>query len=227
MATIINFTRGDSGTISAQINDALGVGYDLSLVDKATLSVRASAAATTYQFQVSGNLPGGATGIITFTMLPRYTGYLKVDANGDPALVTGLAGVQGGAGTLAAGTYYYRVSALNWRGETLACAEVASAAIVDNKSVDLSWDAVPGAASYKVYGRTTGAELYIANPTTNSYTDTGVITPAGALPTADTTRMAAGTYKYDIELQWSGGATTYTPLNSDFVLAADITIKTP
>lgn len=227
MSQILSWTRGDSGTISAQINDSGGTGFDLSLVDKATLSVKTAATATTYQFQVSGNLPGGATGIITFTMLPRYTGYLIRNSDGTAGLVTNLAGVQGGAGTLAAGTYYYRVSATNWRGETLACAEVASAAIADNKSVDLSWDAVTGAAAYKVYGRTTGAELLIATTTTNSYTDTGAVTPAGALPTADTTAMSAGSYVYDVELQWSSGATIYTPLSSTFVLAADITISTP
>lgn len=225
MAEIINFTRGDSGTISLQVNNAAGTGYDLTLVDKATLSVRATAAATTYQFQVSGNLPGGATGLITFTMLPRYTGYLTVDANGDPVSVTGLTGAEA-AGTLAAGTYYHRVSALNWRGETLACTEVGTAITITH-GVKLDWTAVTGASSYKIYGRTTGAELYIATATTNTYTDSGAITPVGALPTADTTRMAAGTHYYDVELQWSSGATIYTPVNSTFVLAADITISTP
>ncbi len=227
MATIINWTRGDSGTISAQINDSGGTGYDLSLVDKATLSVKAAATDTDYEFQVSGNLPGGATGIITFTMLPRHTGYLIRNSDGTAGLVENLAGVQGGAGTLAAGTYYYRVSATNWRGETLACAEVASAAIVDNKAVDLTWDAVTGASAYKVYGRTTGAELLIATVTTNSYSDTGAVTPAGALPTADTTAMSAGSYVYDIELQWSSGATIFSPIISTFILANDITISTP
>ena len=227
MATIISYTRGDSGTISLQVNDALGVGYELSLVDKATLSVRASAAATTYQFQVSGNLPGGATGIITFTMLPRYTGYLTVNSDGEPLSVTNLTGAEA-AGTLAASTYYHRVSALNWRGETLACTEVGTA-IAINKGVKLDWTAVTGASSYKIYGRTTGAELLIATVTapTVTYTDSGAITPAGALPTADTTRMAAGTHYYDVELQWSSGATIYTPVNSTFVLASDITIDTP
>jgi len=227
MSQIISYTRGDSGTISCQINDSAGDGYDISLVDKATLSVKSATTDTTYQFQVSGNLPGGATGLITFTMLPRYTGYLTVNSSGEPLSVTGLTGAEA-AGTLAAGTYYHRVSALNWRGETLACTEVGTA-ITINHGVELDWTAVTGASSYKVYGRSTGAELYIATVTapTVTYTDSGAITPSGALPTADTTRMSAGTYYYDVELQWSSGATIYTPLNSTFVLAADITVSTP
>ena len=227
MVDIINFRRGDSGTISAQINDANGAGYDLSAVDKATLSVRSSVTAATYQFQVSGNLPGGATGLITFTMLPRYTGYLTVDSNGNPASITGLT-LSDAAGTLTTGTYYYRVSATNWRGETLACTEV-SHAITGPAGVKLDWDAIAGASSYKIYGRSTGAELLMATVVTPTitFTDDGSITPSGALPAADSTRMIAATHYYDVELQWSAGATIYTPISSTFILTADITTSTP
>ena len=76
---------------------------------------------------------------------------------------SGLALVEG-TGTLGAATYYYRVSAITASGETLACAEV-SLAIAATHGVDLTWDAVSGATGYRVYGRSTGAELLIAEVT--------------------------------------------------------------
>jgi hypothetical protein len=103
---------------------------------------------------------------------------------------TGLAVVTSGS----AGTthYYYRVSALGVSGETLACTEVAiltgNASLSSSNFNRLSWNAVTGATSYKVYGRATGAELYMVTVTSPAYDDKGaVVTPAGALPTANTT----------------------------------------
>jgi hypothetical protein len=98
-----------------------------------------------------------------------------------------------GTGTLAAGTYYYRVSALNDIGETLASPET-NFTIPINTGVNVNWGAVTGATSYKVYGRSTGAELLIATVTgATTYLDNGsVVTPAGALPTVNTT----GTTRY-------------------------------
>lgn len=97
-------------------------------------------------------------------------------------------------GTLAAATYYYRVSALDANGETLASPETSQVTTGATSTVTVNWGAVPGATGYKVYGRTTGAELLIAtvgNVTT--YTDTGSVTPAGALPTENTTSQFAAT----------------------------------
>lgn len=94
-----------------------------------------------------------------------------------------------GAGTLGTATYYYRVSAINDAGETLASTET-SLAIVGPAGVNVNWGVVTGATGYKIYGRSTGAELLIAtvgNVTT--YLDSGAITPSGALPAANTTRV--------------------------------------
>lgn len=106
---------------------------------------------------------------------------------------TGLALAEG-TGTLGATTYYYRVSAITTAGETTACAEV-GLAITATHGVDLTWNAVRGATGYRVYGRSTGAELFIAevSGTTLAYTDSGSITPAGALPTANTARIVTAT----------------------------------
>lgn len=59
----------------------------------------------------------------------------------------------------------------------------------NNGRVTISWTAVTGATGYRVYGRTSGSELFIAavDGSTTSYVDTGALTPAGALPGANTT----------------------------------------
>ena len=87
-------------------------------------------------------------------------------------------------GSLVAGDYSYRVTAFNANGETLA--SVAAAVTVPSGTatnmVALSWDAVTGATGYKIYGRTAGAELLIGTATDVAFTDTGSVTPTGALP---------------------------------------------
>lgn len=98
--------------------------------------------------------------------------------------------------------YYYRVSAVNASGETLASAEQSiSTVLVDNTvapavpftantyTVQISWDQVVGATSYNVYGRTSGGELLLGSTTdpATSFVDDGSVTPAGALPSSNTT----------------------------------------
>ena len=90
-------------------------------------------------------------------------------------------------GTLVAATYYYRVSAINAYGETVASVETSQivGAGTSTNTVTVNWLAIVGATGYKVYGRTTGAELLIATVTGQAivtYVDTGALVPAGALP---------------------------------------------
>ncbi len=97
-------------------------------------------------------------------------------------------------GTLAAATYYYRVSTTTPAGETLACTEV-GLGVGASGGVILNWTQVPGATGYKVYGRSTGAELLmgtITNGTTTTFTDNGSVTPSGALPTLNTGIISIG-----------------------------------
>ena len=92
-----------------------------------------------------------------------------------------------GAGYLVAGTYFYRVSAVTPSGETLASSETSLVLSVTG-GVNVNWGAVTGATGYKIYGRATGAELYIATVgTVTTYLDNGTITPAGSLPATNTT----------------------------------------
>lgn len=100
-------------------------------------------------------------------------------------------------GTLAAATYYYRVSVFDDSGETLASVEKSIATTGATSTVTMSWADIEGAKGYKVYGRTTGAELLLAtytlsstswdsdpvgDGTATSWTDDASLTPSGALP---------------------------------------------
>lgn len=95
-------------------------------------------------------------------------------------------------GTVAAGTHGYRVTALNGAGETTASAEVTIVTTGSTSTVTVTWPAVPGATSYKVYGRTASSELLMgtvsAAPASAFYSflDDGSVTPSGALPGGNT-----------------------------------------
>lgn len=92
-----------------------------------------------------------------------------------------------GAGTLAAATYYYVVTALDANGQTLPSAEASVAVVAPADTVDLAWTAVPGAVEYRVYrGTATGGPYGLIGTTTAAtYRDTG--TAAGAAPPATNT----------------------------------------
>jgi hypothetical protein len=98
-------------------------------------------------------------------------------------------------GTLAAGTYSYRVSALDGAGgETLASEATTQTTTGSTSTVTVNWGAVTGATGYRVYGRTVAGEQLLAtvgNVTT--WTDDGSATPAGALPATNTTGRGEAT----------------------------------
>lgn len=87
-----------------------------------------------------------------------------------------------GGGALPAGTYAYRVVARRVVGTELsrsaATAEVAVTAPA-GASITLSWDAVPGASEYLVYGRTPGAHNQYWKVSATSFVDTGAPGAAG------------------------------------------------
>lgn len=97
-------------------------------------------------------------------------------------------------------TYYYRVSAINAAGETLAFAEVSQATGTggagDEHVITVAWEEVEGATGYRVYGRTTGAQEFMAEVDggdTLTFDDDGSLTPDGDLPVANTTGGEPGT----------------------------------
>lgn len=127
-----------------------------------------------------------------------------------------------GTGTLATGTYFYRVAANNAAGQTLASTET-SVAITGPAGVNVNWTAVPGATGYSVYGRTTGAELRIgivSGGSTTTFLDDGSITPSGALPSVDTTAVST----FGGALTTTGAITTGSSLSAGGSVSVGTTI---
>jgi hypothetical protein len=92
-------------------------------------------------------------------------------------------------GTLTVGTaLYYVITASDGSGETIQSTEVTATPTSGNQTINLTWTATQGAASYNVY-RSTVTGVYttpakLVNVTTNSYSDTGgTAVSAGAPPT--------------------------------------------
>jgi hypothetical protein len=104
-------------------------------------------------------------------------------------VATAAAGI---GGTLAAGTYAYRVVAYAPCGNSQTCRSTASAevkaTVSASGSVTVKWSAVSGATSYRVYGRAAGAENQYWTSTATSLLDTGAAGTSSAVPTSIGTR---------------------------------------
>ncbi len=154
-------------------------------------------------------------------LTPLMTGGHTVAALATPVNATFATATTGG--TLVAGTYYYRVVATNAQGQTLPSTETSKVvpAGTATNTVTVNWARVVGATGYKVYGRSTGAELLMATITdgaTLTFVDDGSVTPSGALPTANTTgklvltgfngylSTSVGDGSYIIKNEGTGGA---------------------
>lgn len=93
-------------------------------------------------------------------------------------------------GTLAAGTYYYKIVAVDALGGlTLPGTEKSQVTTGTTSTVTLTWTAVPGASSYQIWrGTATNSENVYATSSTNSYTDTGTMT-SGTISSSNTTQL--------------------------------------
>jgi len=107
---------------------------------------------------------------------------------------TGLAVTNNTIGTFTTGTNNcYRVAAVSYNGQTAAATEICGGALAgctgNNCGETISWSPVLGATSYQIFGRGTGAEVFIVQvpASYNSYADDGSQTPNGSLaaPTSD------------------------------------------
>ncbi len=138
---------------------------------------------------VVGKTDGGFRDHVYRDARGRYLDAYVLASNGVLATPSGVTVVP--QGTTGATTYGYRISAKNGTGETLASTTVTTATGNATLSVSnfnrISWSAVTGASSYRVFGRTSGTELFIVEVTATTFDDTGAITPAGALPGSNTT----------------------------------------
>lgn len=111
-------------------------------------------------------------------------------------------------GTLAAGVYKSKVTALNTRGQTIGSNEISTTTTGSTSKLTFNWAAVSGATGYKVYvtavGGATGTETLVATVgAVTSYVWTG--TPAAdgvtSVPTANTAVVPA-TKTFDAEANY-------------------------
>jgi hypothetical protein len=155
--------------------------------------------------QVGGGDPngfafmGGGLGVVGAYIIAATPGGTNVAQNG--AVMVTLATPNNPAatgytsgGTLAAGTYYYVLTALNGVNEPIYGvpyeswqSKQVSGTVASGTTgrVDLTWDAVPGAVSYRIYGRgqyLSGKNKYFTSSVAN-YSDTGTAGTSGAIPT--------------------------------------------
>lgn len=131
-------------------------------------------------------------------------------------------GAASGGGTFAAGTYYWTITAINSRGETIASNEV-TATLSLNQQQALSWVAISGATGYKVYrGTVTGQEsvLVATLGSVTTYADTGIAGTAGTAPGQNT--AAVGDILYIWELAEAVSALANKPI---YVPAAGLVIE--
>jgi len=147
----------------------------------------------------------------------------NVTANMVPALTLGA--TAGSGGTFAAGTYYWKVTAKNASGESLASNGV-SAVLVLNGTQVLNWAAVPTATSYDTYrGTVAGAQnSRVTTVTTLTCTDTGTSTAGPTPPSVSSFGIAA---PVNIAIIQSGGTLgdgTHRVMNA-YQLAANDTFS--
>lgn len=104
-----------------------------------------------------------------------------------PALSSVVTSATGG--TLAAGTYYYVVTAIFSQGESTRSNELSVVTTGTTSSNTVTWTAVSGATGYRIYRGTTpaGQDTYYAVGAVTSFVDTGAAGTAGTPPSGNTT----------------------------------------
>lgn len=121
----------------------------------------------------------------------------SIGAPNTPALATAT-----GAGSIAAGTYFYKITAINGAGETVGSGEASITTTTSSSTNTLSWNAVPGATSYRVYrGTVTNTEDHFQTTASTTFSDTSAVGgTSGTVPTTSTAvaaaSVAAGTKMY-------------------------------
>lgn len=102
-------------------------------------------------------------------------------------------------GTLAAGTYRAKITAVNTRGETIASNEQSQVTTGATSTITWNWAAVTGAVTYRVYVTplpgTTNTEVFLATVTAPTVTlvQTAPVTAGGATPPTVNTAVVPAT----------------------------------
>lgn len=101
-------------------------------------------------------------------------------------------------GTLAAATYYYKVTAITSLGETVGSNEVSIVTTGTTSTVTITWAAISGATGYRVYRGTAagGESVYYAPGNVTTFTDTGAASTAGTVPAASPGYTLAATDRW-------------------------------
>jgi hypothetical protein len=86
-------------------------------------------------------------------------------------------------GTLPAGTYFYKVTALKGNEESLGSTQVSVTTTGATSSVSVTWTAVSGATSYRVYrGTSSNAQNTFYTDDASPFVDTGGAGTGGTVP---------------------------------------------
>jgi hypothetical protein len=116
-------------------------------------------------------------------------GFSSTDYGGvaAPAMTSAVASESGG--TLPAGSYYYKVTAIGPWGESAASTESSAATIAGaTGSVTVTYGAVAGATGYRVYrGAATGAQNVWYSDAASTFVDTGATPDGTGAPSTDPT----------------------------------------
>ena len=196
---------------------------------------------------------GGATpaiqNLVPTKITIRRNHFTKNLAWRNPIVSTPVATVTpGSGGTLAAGTYAYRVVAYAPCGNSQTCRSTASAEVKATVSasgaVAVKWAAISGATSYRVYGRSAGAENQYWTSTGTSLVDTGAAGTASAVPTSIGTRwvvknllevkngqqmtVEGNLFEYSWAQDQKGYAILFTPSNNGYApwtVVRDVTFQ--
>lgn len=141
-------------------------------------------------FLLGGAQPGIAN-LVSEDVSVRYNHMSRPMSWRDPIVATpaGLMVVPAAGGSLAPGTYAYRVVARRPVGQgttgvSAPSAEVAAAS--PGGSMTVAWSAVPDATEYQVFGRTPGGAAQYWTVAGTSFTDTGAAGKAGTPPAEGT-----------------------------------------
>ena len=157
-----------------------------------TLTALAAPAATTLSLSISPNagdviiLDDVAGSAVTETAVVASVAAATLAA---PVITTGVAAA---GGTFAAGSYFWKLTAINAAGETIGSNEV-TAALTLNQQQPINWTAIAGATGYKLYrGTLTGTEnvLVATLGAVVTYTDTGTAGTAATVPVTNTSGVA-------------------------------------
>jgi fibronectin-binding autotransporter adhesin len=171
---------------------------------------------STNTFQIQGSAGSTATLLNADTTNMRLGVDVTYAAMSTPGTLTMSTATTGGS--LAAHTYYYKVTAVDSAGgETTASSEGSQITTGSTSTVTLKWTAVAGASGYRIYRSTTsgGETLYdytignVFSGTTLSYTDTGSgPAPGGSAPTIGTAYKSTPTSNNNLQLDVGGNGTS-------------------